>query len=1015
MYHHAPAGRRSGRSARLVRLASRSRSTLLALAALILLALALPVTPSSAAPRPASLRWARRAGPAAPLSSAPLTLLPASLPSGRVGSLYLQPLLASGGAAPYSFAITFGELPAGLALSDSGVISGAPTIAGTSAVFILATDIRGDTVGQLYNLNIITPIAVSPPALPEGTAGSVYRLSFAASGGTAPYTFTLAAGALPPGLALGSGGLLSGTPSAPGFYSFDVDATDARGLAGRRSYGLLITPAFAIIPPALPAGQVGSGYSQALAGNGGTAPYTFTLASGSLPSGLALSSAGLLGGTPTVSGLFNFTIAATDARGLGSQQFYSLSIEQVSLAIGPGSLPNGRVGTAYRQTLTASGGIKPYSFALAQGALPPGLALGRDGRVSGTPAGEGFFSFTAAATDARGRTGQAFYTLLIAQNPLVITPASLPDGKVGTAYRQDLTVIGGTRPYTLTVLGSLPPGLALSSEGRLVGRPTTQGLYSFGIGVGDARGMLGGQFYSLRIGQAFVLNPPFFPNGMVGAPYQQAMSASGGKAPYTFALGDGALPPGLTLTPSGTISGRPTAPGSYGFTISASDSRDIVDTHSYVIMILTPVAVSPPLLLGGRVGQPYEQAFGASGGAAPYSFSVIHGVLPAGLALSATGVLSGTPAEAGIYSFTIGAADARGVVGSESYRLDIQQALDISPPFLGAGQVDQPFSVQLVASGGSAPYTFVITDGVLPEGLALSADGLLSGTSSVAGVSIVTVAATDARGLTGRMVYAVVLNQPVLSIGPDTLPNGRAGVEYRQQLTAAGGVEPYTFFSETLPPGFMLSADGLLHGTPTSPGASYFFGVVVVDASGNRANRSYDLFVPPMELSPVRLPSPVLGRPYSAALTASGGTAPYTFVLDSGRLPQGWSLSRGGTLSGPAPELGFYFANVVVVDANGVTLRQFYSFSPVLQLDAPPLNLPGAAVGAPYRANLSISGGTPPYSLSVASGALPPGLVVTESATIEGAPTISGVYTFTLGVSDSESQSASQTYTLVVN
>lgn len=1002
MYYHVPVGRRSP-------------IKLLALAALILLALGMPAAPSFAAGRPAGSGRAGRSTLAPQLSTAPLTLLPTSLPSGRAGTPYLQPLLVSGGTAPYSFAITFGDLPPGLALSASGVVSGTPTIAGASALFILVADARGDTVGQLYNLNITAPIAVSPPALPEGSAGSAYRLSFAASGGTAPYTFTLTTGALPPGLALGAGGLLSGTPAAPGSYSFDVDATDARGLTGSRSYGLLIAPAFAIVPPALPGGQVGAGYSQALTGSGGTAPYTITLASGSLPPGLALSSAGLLSGTPVVPGLSSFTIVATDARGLGSQQLYSLSIDQVPLAIGPGSLPNGKVGTAYRQALTASGGTKPYSFVATQGELPPGLALGRDGRISGTPTAEGFFFFTATATDARGRTGLAFYTLLIAQNPLAIGPGSLPDGKVGTAYGQDLAVTGGTRPYTLTVLGRLPPGLALSGDGRLIGRPAAQGRYSFGIGVADARGKIGGRLYSLRIGQAFVLSPPFFPNGMAGTPYQQTVSASGGDAPYTFALGDGVLPPGLTLTPAGMISGRPTKPGSYGFTISAGDARDIVGTQPYIITILTPIAVSPPALLDGRVGRPYQQALGASGGAAPYSFSVTNGSLPPGLALSATGVLSGTPAAEGFYSFTVGAADARGVAGGESYRVNIRQALDISPPFLGVGQVDQPFGFELAASGGTAPYTFAIIDGALPDGLTLSASGLLSGTTSVAGSSIVTVAATDAQGLTGRIVYAIAFNQPVLAIGPATLPDGRAGVEYRQQLAASGGVEPYTFFSDVLPPGFMLSADGLLHGTPTNPGASYSLGVTVVDAIGNRANRSYDLFVPPMRLTPVRLASPVIGRPYSVTLTASGGTAPYTFVLDSGRLPQGWALGRDGTLSGPAPELGFYFAHIVVVDANGLTLRQFYSFAPVLQLNAPPLNLPDAAAGAPYRADLSITGGTPPYSLALVDGALPPGLRVTESGVLEGLPAISGVYTFTLGVSDSDGQSASQTYTLVAN
>src|SRR5262249_11707142 len=160
---------------------------------------------------------------------------------------------------------------------------------------------------------------------------------------------------------------------------------------------------------------------------GGIAPYTFAVSDGSLPPGLTLSSAGLLSGTPTTPGYFFFWVSATDARGWISRQSYSISIAEVRLAIGPSSLPEGKIGIIYRQRLTGSGGTAPYRFALNDGVLPPGLSLGSDGRISGKPTTGGFFFFSIVATDTRGHTGTFFYGLAIAQTPLTISPSSLPD------------------------------------------------------------------------------------------------------------------------------------------------------------------------------------------------------------------------------------------------------------------------------------------------------------------------------------------------------------------------------------------------------------------------------------------------------------------------------------------------------------------------------------------------------------------------------------------------------------
>jgi len=1035
MQHHRPSAGNvelggANRQARLSRCRSPQQSArhwALLLVVLMITALVLP-TPRRAnglardLARPVSNGSAVSSAQAlAQASSAPLVLSPTFLLNGQIGTPYLQAMSASGGTAPYTFAITYGDLPPGLAFSPDGVLSGTPTMAGEYGFSMTANDAHGATGSQFYGLTIISPIAISPPLLPEGKAGTAYRQSFAASGGIAPYTFTLTTGALPPGLALSPAGLFNGTPTADGYYSFTIGATDAHGIAGSHSYGLYIGLPFAISPSFLPNGSVGTSYSQNLSASGGTAPYIFAVSDGSLPPGLTLSAAGLLSGTPSTPGGFYFWMSATDARGLTSRQPYSISIAEVLLAISPSSLPDGKVGVAYHQRLTAGGGTSPYRFAVSDGVLPPGLSLGVDGRIGGTPTTEGFFGFNVTVNDAQGRTGSAFYFIVIAQVQLVISPTSLPDGKVGVAYRQNLSASGGAAPYAFAAQDALPPGLALRSDGRIVGRPTTAGFFFFHISVTDARGRVDGQFYTLAIAQALVLNPQFFPIGQAGTPYSQTLTATGGKAPYFFAVTDGALPPGLTLSAAGLLSGRPTTPGFFGFAITATDSRGITGSKYYGLSVLTPIAVSPPALLDGRVGTAYQQSIAASGGAAPYTFALSDGALPPGLTLSPAGLLSGTLTADGFdneynhtYRFTISATDARGILGRESYSLVVAQAFEISPPFLDPGTIDRPYSVGLSASGGVGPYTFAISEGALPPGLTFSADGRVSGTPTSQGFFVFTISATDTRGRTARRQYFLSIAEPQIAIGPDTLPDGQVGVDYQQQLSASGGTGPYVFFGAGLPSGLVLSPDGLLHGTPTSPGFFAWFNITAIDAQGYRANRGYLLSIAPLSVIPATLPQPSVGVAYSEKLTASGGVGPYIFLVMFGSLPPGLALSRDGTLSGTPTAPGDFAFDIAAIDSRGFNGQQSYFFAVAQPLELGAA-LPDGAVGTTYSASLSITGGLPPYSFVLMDGSLPPGLTLSDSGTVAGTPTISGVYTFTVMATDLGGRTASHTYTLVIS
>ncbi|MFN7976198.1 MAG: putative Ig domain-containing protein [Acidobacteriota bacterium] len=282
-------------------------------------------------------------------------------------------------------------------------------------VMAIVCDAQSDTCGGCPT------ITVNPASLPNGTVGTPYSQTMTANGGTAPYTFTISSGALPTGLSLNAGtGVISGTPTTAGTYNFTVRATDAAACIGQRAYVVVISgncPTITLSPAALPSGNVGTPYSQTVTASGGTAPYTYSVSAGTLPTGLALNAgSGVISGTPSATGTFNFTITATDVNSCTGSQGYAVVINPAgcgTITLSPGTLPGGSVGIPYNQTITASGGTAPYTFAVTAGALPTGLAMSAGGVISGTPTAAGTFSFTVTATDNASCSGAQAYQIVI--------------------------------------------------------------------------------------------------------------------------------------------------------------------------------------------------------------------------------------------------------------------------------------------------------------------------------------------------------------------------------------------------------------------------------------------------------------------------------------------------------------------------------------------------------------------------------------------------------------------------
>jgi gliding motility-associated-like protein len=425
-----------------------------------------------------------------------------------------------------------------------------------------AINTEGTSYGADLSFNTLAPtVIVNPATAPGATVGVAYSQTFTGSGGTAPYGFVVSAGTVPTSLSLNTtSGALTGIPTSSGTFNFTIRATDASGnggpFSGTRAYTVTVAPPTIVIAPAtVPNGTVAIAYNQTITASGGIAPYSYAITSGALPAGVSLSSAGVMSGTATAGGTFNFIVTATgSSTGTGSphsgSRAYALTIAAPTIVLNPVTLPGGSIGAAYLQTVTATGGTGPRSFAITAGALPADLSLSSAGALTGTPSGGGTYNFTVTATDASGGTGpftgSRSYSMVIAAPTIVVNPASLPSSTVGAAYSQTLTSSGGTAPYFYSITsGTLPFDLSLTNSGVLSGTPTVGGSYTFDVKSTDAS--LGSGPYSTT--KTYNVNVNFLPQAITFA------------ATATANYGDADIDPGATNDSGLPISYSTSDPG----------------------------------------------------------------------------------------------------------------------------------------------------------------------------------------------------------------------------------------------------------------------------------------------------------------------------------------------------------------------------------------------------------------------------------------------------------------------
>ena len=362
----------------------------------------------------------------------------------EVGVAYSQTNTASGGLTPYTFSVFSGSLPAGTSLNTlTGVVSGTPNTSGVFHYVIQVEGADGSTAVSGTTGTMATQLAITATDSERNEVGQIYSQTNVASGGTSPYTYSLASGTLPDGTSLDtSTGTVSGHPTIAGSYTYSIQVADSDGGIQTTTPGTTTIIAGTVSLVATPSTytEANVAYSQVNTVVHGVAPFTYSLYSGTLPSGTTLNtSTGTVSGTPANSGAgaFSYTIEVTDDDGAMAIASSSGTIYS-QLTITPTASTNKEVNVAYSQTNVASGGDGSYTYSLASGTLPTGTTLDTaTGTVSGTPSASGAFTYTIRVTDGNGGSATTSSITGTINPVLAITPTASTNKEVNVAYSQN--------------------------------------------------------------------------------------------------------------------------------------------------------------------------------------------------------------------------------------------------------------------------------------------------------------------------------------------------------------------------------------------------------------------------------------------------------------------------------------------------------------------------------------------------------------------------------------------------
>ncbi|MBL8233326.1 MAG: putative Ig domain-containing protein [Bryobacterales bacterium] len=497
--------------------------------------------------------------------------------------------------------------------------------------------------------------------------------------------------------------------------------------------------------------------------------------------------------------------------------------------------------------------------------------------------------------------------------------------------------------------------------------------------------------------------------------------SNGSGQPGTYFELPGSLIPGSFLDGGPYSLARRRTVGS-----SATAGRWLFRARGGVLIPNLTITTGCPIP-NGTAGRNYAHRFEAFGARPPYRWSLVNdpGTSLPGLTMNAGGILQGVPAAPGTYNFTaqVTSADEEGEV-----TVPQRCSITVDPPALSlltntalpSGRTGSRYEARLRVDGTTAPVRYSLFQSTLAPGLTLAQDGTISGTPMIAGTSQFQVMASPETA--GSAVPAI--KRFKITVEPNDLalrascplPNGTGNVSYRYQFQAQGGAPPYRFTAiGQVPTGLNLGADGVLQGLPTVP-HWWPFTVRVEDTKGNSVEQGCGVVIlfPEVRITTAcPLPYGVAGGVYARGFQASGGSAPYAWMLE-GTLPVGLRLSQDGSISGTPLQVGTSQFRVRVTDSRGQAASAPCSLGIIRgEFGISGCPITNAYAGEPYSHVFAATGGAEPYFYTALT-ALPPGLRFSPDGFLAGSVSTPGTYPISVRVTEATGRSTSVSCSLNV-